>query len=396
VPRLPLEALPEQRSAGDLAACAAMFCATSPHRAGSYAKRNWGGPLHSLCSYQGKLKPSIAHFLVSWFTDPGQSVLDPLAGVGTIPLEARRQGRVGLASDLSPLAATVCRAKLESFDEGDVWNALNDLRRFLKHAVLSDQPTSDVEFGLNGPISGYFHSVTLREIVLARRYFMDLGRDTSVADDVLKASLLHILHGNRPYALSRRSHPVTPFAPTGPAVYRPVIGALRSRLERVLPHLVELGRADISGASFMADFRSLRLEEPVDAIITSPPFSKSVRFWSSNWMRLWFAGWSPVDFRQQPAKFLEVEQQQDFAVYAELFQSLHLLLKPGGLLVLHLGETTTVNMAEAIRPILEPNFEIHFMGRESVTGGESHGLTDKGATVAHWYVFATSRELLAG
>ncbi len=391
MPHLSLQAPSEQRSAGDLAARAATFCATAPHRTGSYAKRNWGGHLHSLCSYQGKLKPSIAHFLVSWFTDPGQSVLDPLAGVGTIPLEARRQGRFGLASDLSPLAATVCRAKLERFDEGDVWNALGDLQRFLEQAAFDDEHASEVEFGLNGPIRGYFHSATLREVVLARRYFIDMGRDTSVADDVLKASILHILHGNRPYALSRRSHPVTPFAPTGPTVYRPVIGALRSRLERVLPHLVELCDAGLSGASFMSDFRSLRVDEPVDAIITSPPFSKSVRFWSSNWMRLWFAGWSPADFQQQPAKFIEVEQRHDFAVYYELFQSFHRLLRPGGLLVLHLGETTTVNMAEAIRPILEPNFEIHFMGRESVTGGESHGLTDKGATVAHWYVFATSR-----
>jgi hypothetical protein len=40
------------------------------------------------------------------------------------------------------------------------------------------------------------------------------------------ASLLHVLHGNRPYALSRRSHPLTPYAPTGPVEYKSLLRKL--------------------------------------------------------------------------------------------------------------------------------------------------------------------------
>lgn len=375
-----------------MATRAEMFCDTAPHRMGEYAKRNWGGPLHSLCSYQGKLKPSIAHFLISWFTEPGQRVLDPLAGVGTIPLEARRQGRVGIASDLSPLADAVCRAKLEPIVAAEVWQALGDLELFLKEHANDDISATDAEFGLNGPIRGYFHEDTLREIVLSRSYFLaQQGEASDPARDVIKSSLMHILHGNRPYALSRRSHPVTPFAPTGPTIYRPVVGALHDRLDRILPHLVQLEDLGPGGRSHLSDFRSLQLNEPVDAVITSPPFSKSVRFWSSNWMRLWFAGWSPEDFKQEPNRFLEVEQRKHFNAYGEFAESMARLLKPGGLLVMHLGETAKVNMATSIQPILEPYFDVQFAGRESVTDTESHGLTDKGATVAHWYVFATAK-----
>lgn len=378
--------------ATDLATRAAGFCGTPPFRVAPYAKRNWGGPVHSLCSYQGKLKPSIAHFLVSWFTSPGERVLDPLAGVGTIPLEARRQGRIGIASDLSPLAASVCRAKLEPVRSHDVWKLLDELDYFLRQNAKADLSATDVDFGLNGPIRGYFHEETLREIVLARSYFLDAGRRApSAARDVVKSSLLHILHGNRPYALSRRSHPVTPFAPTGLAVYRPLIEALRTRLERVLPHLIALRKLGPDGTAHLADFRTLRLGERVDAVITSPPFSRSVRFWSSNWMRLWFAGWSPSDFKQEPNKFLEVEQREHFGAYREFAESMAQLLKPGGLLIMHLGETARINMAEAVKPMLDPYFDIHFTGRESVADTESHGLTDKGATVAHWFVFARSR-----
>jgi hypothetical protein len=41
-----------------------------PHTEGVYAKRNWGSSLHSLCSYQGKLKPALAYQLVKNFTKP--------------------------------------------------------------------------------------------------------------------------------------------------------------------------------------------------------------------------------------------------------------------------------------------------------------------------------------
>jgi len=53
------------------------FKQTLPHQIGPMAARNWGNPLHSLCSYQGKLKPSIAWHLVNVFVPPHGRVLDP-------------------------------------------------------------------------------------------------------------------------------------------------------------------------------------------------------------------------------------------------------------------------------------------------------------------------------
>lgn len=375
----------------DFAARALRFCETAPHRVGEFAKRNWGGPLHSLCSYQGKLKPSIARFLVEWFTQPGDRVLDPMGGVGSIPLEARRLGRVGISTDLSPLAVAVSRAKLEIFDEADVWRGLKDLETYINDPGANPD-ISQAQFGLNGPISAYFHEDTLREILLAREYFLNEQMDVSdAARDVIKSSLLHILHGNRPYALSRRSHPVTPFAPTGPTIYRPVGDALRVRLDRIVPHLKALELDGPAGEAHLTDFRKLDLDKPVDAVITSPPFSKSIRFWTSNWMRLWFAGWEPEDFKSEPNKFLEVEQKHHFDAYGEFAESMARVMKPGAPLIMHLGETATINMATAIQPQLSEHFDIRFVGRESVTDTESHGLRDKGSTVAHWYVFATTK-----
>ena len=375
-----------QPSGDSIAERAAWLCDTVPYRNRPYSQRNWGGPLHSLCSYQGKLKPSIAHFLVKYFTSAGDIVLDPLAGIGTIPLEARRLGRIGLGNDLSPLAYAVTSSKLEPIDT----RLLRTLYENLSAAVQSGSQdranlkSVDVDWGLNGPIHSYFHPKTLAEIVAARSYLR--GCHSQPELNLLLTSILHILHGNRPYALSRRSHPVTPLAPTGSAEYRSLVDRLGKRLDRIVPPLLEMKGDTPYGQAFQSDFRDLDIQS-VDAVITSPPFARSVRFWSSNWLRLWFAGWEPADFETEPPRYLETEQKKSYRPYVELISMSARSLKTNGVLILHLGETRSECMAEHILPLLPPHFRVLFVGRENVQDTQSFGLTDKGATIAHWYVF---------
>ncbi|MGI8806371.1 MAG: hypothetical protein ACR2KK_00680 [Acidimicrobiales bacterium] len=378
---------------GELSDRAKVFCETTPYRREPFGRRNWGGLLHSLCSYQGKLKPSIAHFLVAWFTKPAERILDPMCGVGTIPLEARRLGRVGLGNDLSPLAACVTRAKVESFRSDDVQDIFDRLAKEIAvgPSLLDLEREVDVEFGLNGPIRSYFHAETLREILIARRFFKENVAPSS-ARDVVLSSVLHILHGNRPYALSRRSHPVTPFAPSGEYEYRSLLTRLEVRLGRVVPELLALAASSAPGVASELDCRELVLDDPVDAVITSPPFAKSLRFWSMNWLRLWFAGWNRDEFVSEPTRYIDVQQRASMQPYAELAEAMHRVLRPGGLLILHLGETSSMNMAEVVSPKIAPWFEMAFAGRENVEDTESHGLRDKGATLAHWYLFAQRRD----
>ncbi|MDQ4145488.1 MAG: site-specific DNA-methyltransferase [Actinomycetota bacterium] len=347
--------------------------------------------MHSLCSYQGKLKPAIAHFLVRWFTSPTDVVLDPMAGVGTIPLEARLQGRLALGGDLSELAAVVSRAKVEQFRRRDIETTLAALGAAVAYTRTTDEDLISDEhasFGLNGPIEEYFERRTLREILIARRFFRERLARMSAAEAVVASSLLHILHGNRPYALSRRSHPVTPFKPSGPVDYRPLMDRLVRRLDRVVNLLLGL---PAGGHSYLSDFATLPVaDQSVDTVITSPPFAQSLRFFSSNWMRLWFCGWCPDDFRKRPDEFLERKQRTDFdGAYQGFLRAMHRVIRPGGLLVMHLGVTRDLDMAARIIPQLSSaGFSLIHLGRERVADTETHGLTDKGATVAHGFVFA--------
>lgn len=367
----------------------ASFQEQLPHRNQPFASRAWGHPLHSLCSYQGKLKPSLAHWLVREFTSPGDVVLDPLAGVGTIPFEASLAGRYGISNDLSPFAATVAAAKLRPISANQVDAQLQLLGERMAAVALTDADYRAADFGLNATVRDYYHPDTLDEVLRARRVFLD--EEHSVGDGSINpfvwASILHILHGNRPYALSRTSHSITPFSPTGPVIYKPLMGKVRERIERALSS--PLPPDFRTGDAIWGDFRDLptTLSEPVDAIITSPPFT-GMRFDRPNWLRLWFCGWLADDFHNRSLQFLEREQTKGFDCYVDFYNTCRATLRDNGQLIIHVGSGGNTDLVEALRDLATAQFRLVGEVIEDVADLEQHGLKDKGRrTTAHHLLF---------
>ena len=362
------------------------FTTTLPHQRGDFAKRNWGHPLHSLCSYQGKMKPSLAHHLVAMFVSKGDRLLDPFGGVGTIPFEAACLGVHAWSFDISPAAVPIAAAKLHMTDETACRDVLSDLAGFIKtrRVTRAESEAADA-IGFNGPLKDYFHPTTFSEIVLARRFFQRFPPSTP-SRAVVFASLLHVLHGNRPYALSRRSHPITPFLPTGDAPYKSLIEKVSDKVDRSLR--VARPAAFVAGASLHQDATAPWPAEvdDLDAVITSPPFFDSTRFYLANWMRLWFAGWTADDFKSRPQVFVDERQKRDFGVYEAVLRQSRERLKPGGVCVLHLGKSRKCDMAEEIGRIARAWFSSTEIFAESVEHCESHGIRDKGTVAAHTYL----------
>jgi hypothetical protein len=362
------------------------FKSELPHRSDPYRKRNWGHPLHSLCSYQGKMKPSLAHFLVDIFTPEGGKILDPFAGVGTIPFEGALQGRVAFAFEISPAGFAITQAKLGRPDSTLVGHLLNQLETYLTSETVTEQEYENARaIDFNRRLDEFYHPQTLGEILLARRFFIENPVD-SLERSFVVGCLLHVLHGNRPYALSRRSHPITPFAPSGPFEYRSLIKHLRDKLVRSLN--VEYPGQFRPGVAFKEDSTLWWPKEvdDLDAVITSPPFFDSTRFYLANWIRLWFCGWEKMHFASQPLRFLELKQKESMKVYESLFRQARERLKPDGILVLHLGKSTKCDMAKELTLVARPWFQVVDLFEEDVTDTESHGITDKGKVTGHQFL----------
>ena len=364
------------------------FKANLPHQRTPYRKRNWGNRRHSMCSYQGKMKPSLANHLVDVFTPANGIVLDPFAGVGTIPFEACLTGRRGVGFDISPAALAIMRAKLTPPNPIQTLSLINDLEDYVRNAKVKEDVWSDARLlAFNGPLETYFHETTFREILAARAYFQHV-QETPAKAFVL-ACLLHILHGNRPYALSRRSHPITPFAPTGPTEYRGLIPRLRKKVSRMVN--AQLPGYFVPGEAFLQDATAPwpRTVTDIDAIITSPPFFDSTRFYLANWMRLWFCGWEKKDFSLEPHRYIDERQKISFTVYQAVLRQARERLKQNGVLIMHLGKSRKSNMANALERVAAPWFRVIDRFDESVTHTESHGIRDKGTVTSHQYLVMT-------
>lgn len=360
-----------------------------PHQEAPYSKRNWGSPMHSLCSYQGKLKPSLAFHLVETFSRTGDLVVDPFSGAGTVPFEACRTGREGFGIDISGLGYVLTRAKVRVPDRGAIDDVIANLGRLLEDGSPTEaEQLSAAAVSFNSAIPDYFHPATLREVLLARRFFKDLWGSSDEWAFVY-ACCLHILHGNRPYALSRRSHPITPFAPTGEAEYRPLIPRLREKVERALADW-EPGFAP--GGAAMSDCAApWRLPRAADAVITSPPFFDSTRFYMTNWMRYWFTGWEREDFDKSVQGFFETRQRRNLDVYQDFFREAAVAMRPGAFMVMHLGLSKKCDMAEELGRRVPDAFEHIDSFYEGVEHCESHGVRDKGTVNGHSYLVLRRR-----
>ena len=362
------------------------FMKELPYKTSPYNGRNWGNVWHSLCSYHGKLKPAIAHFLVSDFTEPGDIVLDPLCGVGTIPFEASLQGRIGIGNDLSELAYVVSKAKLERPSIEAVKIVLIDLQENIETGKDDFTGTEYSDFGFNGKLPSYFHPETYKEILCARRYFLNRFENMTSAEAMVFSALLHVLHGNRPYALSRHSHPLTPYAPKGEFEYKSVIDKVTQKINS--NYAAGGFEKFLEGKAIYGDYNKLHKRKvKADCIISSPPFADSIRFYMNNWMRLWLCGWEPDNYKAADDIFIDNKQMKDFDIYYSFFEMCGNVLKTDGKVILHLGKTKKIDMAEELSLRAKKWFEVVYSASECVDNIEKHGIKDKGATTEHQFLF---------
>lgn len=286
--------------------------------------------LHQLAPYIGKLKSTIAAELVATYSKPGDIVLDPFCGCGTIPLECALQGRRAIASDSSRYAVTLTRAKLTAPTAA---NALIRLDELITAAAARPRP--DLR-KVPAWVRAFFHPRTLVEII----QFADVCIEER--DDFMLACLLGILHHQRPGFLSYPSSHLVPYLRTKnfprrtfPEMYayRDLYSRMRKKIERALNVEVDLG---FSGANVqLLPIESLSLAQSVDSIITSPPYMNALDYQRDNRLRIWLLERSTAEYRAEPT---DSRAALD-ALTRDFVRACVRSLKPGGHCVLVIGET---------------------------------------------------------
>jgi len=321
--------------------------------------------LHQLAPYIGKMKSSMAKALIQRYSSKGDLVCDPFVGSGVVALESLICERGILASDISPYAYVLTKAKLdpprtmeEALDKADFYGT--KMKLIANGVSLRAVPKW---------VRSFFHSRTLKEVIALtsllrqkREYF-------------LIACLLGILHHQRPGFLSYPSSHLVPYLRTKKFPkelflelykYRPVDDRLKAKIKRAYIRFFypnpELPRVckKINAANAWLPKGAL------DAVITSPPYMNALDYARDNRLRLWFLGVS--DHEHQDRKV--PNNPKDFLLLMErCMRNVHQGLRRNGTCVLVIGEvgraSKPINTAHLIIEMIK-NSAINFRLEEVI------------------------------
>ena len=290
--------------------------------------------LHQLSPYIGKLKSTIAKHLIQEYSAPGDLVVDPFCGSGTVPLEACCLGRRVFASDASVYATTLTRAKLGAPDS--VAGALEALGRIWDR--ITDRPLPSLE-GIPQWVRKFFHPRTLRETLRLTRHLR------KHRCHFLLASVLGILHHQRPGFLSFPASNLVPYLRSTrfprdryPHLYeyRPVDVRLKAKVHRALRR-----QPTVPPRPFVEDVRratveNLTLPPGIDCVITSPPYMNALDYVRDNRLRLWFLGDACSESQEKNRTGLRGFRRAIGALASQLEQK----MKTNGYCVFVVGEKT--------------------------------------------------------
>ena len=289
---------------------------------------------HQIAPYIGRMKTSIARFLIESQTEPSDLIVDPFCGCGSIALEAALANRRVVAGDWNSYGVLLTRAKL--FPPTSLSEAKRSLRNTweLSRTFLRKQDLRCVPLW----VRKFFHPETLRNALAFRDACIQSG------NDFLLACLLGILHHQRPGFLSFPSSHLVPYLrdrnfprKVFPYMYqeRDVFVRLESKVSRTYRRPAKPFLQ--SRRVVHTDARQFPRIRKVKAIITSPPYMNALDYVRDNRLRLWFIA------RALPEglELLAHDREQAFAsLLTDVFTRLAPNILCGGRIALVVGDAT--------------------------------------------------------
>lgn len=256
---------------------------------------------HRMFRYPAKFHVPVAAGLIEQFSSPGQTILDPFCGSGTVLVEASVRDRNSIGTDLDPLAVAVTAAKTTSLDfqtlEGLSRELLSNLasarRSEADYVALAMNDLDDDAFetaadGLWMPaiprLRHWFRKYVLIDLARIREaikslntsseahdwlmvVFASIIRNASNADPVPVSGLEVTSHMRR---LDAAGRVVNPFALLERALHRAARGTGEYMAAR---------SALTTTTVFQSDATTLRTDVQPDVIITSPPYQNAVDYY---------------------------------------------------------------------------------------------------------------------
>ncbi|MXW60483.1 MAG: site-specific DNA-methyltransferase [Acidimicrobiaceae bacterium] len=246
--------------------------------------------------YYAMFPISFAQDAVARFTQPGELVLDPFCGRGTVPYTAMVAGRDSLACDINPVAWVYAATKTAPAPDPDtVKGRIGEIAQAVSPEDL--QPSSEFQtLAFCGTVLGFLHA--------ARR---ELRWRHDATDRTVAAFILHYLHSKIPQGLSNQMRHCRAMSPgycvrwwndngyEKPPEVDPVSflnARVNWRYRNGIPENSHSSRVTVALGDSASDLGPPT--EPAQLVVTSPPYSGVTDYKADSWLRLWAIGEGPA------------------------------------------------------------------------------------------------------
>ena len=279
----------------------------------SFTGGNRPHPLHALHAFAAKFPAQLPRYFIEGLSEPGEMVLDPMAGSGSTLLEGWLLGRDVVGVDLDPLAGRQCRAKTTWVDPRVIEEMGHRVLTSARRRVEVDHPLETFRRELDDATNAFLDYWFLPEIQAELAALaLEILKET---DSVLR-NLLEVLFSativTKSGGVSRardlahsRPHRVADKQPRSP--FRMFENQVR-QAARAFAETPNIGGA--SGSFIAADSRHLPLaDNSVDLIVTSPPYANALDYMRAHKFSLVWLGQRVGELGVLRGKYIGAERQ---------------------------------------------------------------------------------------
>ncbi len=249
-------------------------------------------------TYPAALHADAARDLLALF--PSERVLDPFCGGGTVLVEARAAGRRSFGCDISPVAVRVARARCATPDD-TLLSALRSRARALAALARAASASGELpESRILRAVESWYGEHVLRELECLRRGIAESDPAVRVLLEAVFASILVKVSWRASDTKAAREKHHRPPGTTAILFHK--------RTRELARQMVELRAVVPPGTPeaeiWLGDARELRVRDPVDLVLTSPPYPSTYDYVPMQHLRHVWLGDRPDAAREIGARRL--------------------------------------------------------------------------------------------
>ena len=267
---------------------------------------------HNTHAFAAKFPPQLPKAFIQELTEPGQRVLDPMAGSGTALVEAALAGRIGIGVDYDPLAVRISQAKITALKSDEV---LSLAEQITDHAQLvlakegseyTEKVLASFDDATQAFIEYWFQPNTIAELgALIRairklsyspyREFLEVLFSSIVVTKSGGVSLARDLAHTRPHKVSDKK-------------IKNAIQAFSEKVVKSSAMLTEIQEAPGDAYIMRSDSKNLPLPtNSIDLIITSPPYANAIDYVRAHKFSLVWLGYHINSLTQLRRRYIGAE-----------------------------------------------------------------------------------------